>query len=844
MKKNFFKKLSFVLALAMIIATIAPAAGAFAATALHLNSTKKYLHLSPETGYNEFDFNISHASRGSKAAWSSSNEDVAVVDETTGVTTATGVGTATISVDVTAKDGTVTPLTADVVVRDNISTVKVSNAPDKALAVNQAYDLNRSFVTVSGSTTKTSSVTRWTVDKADTASVDNSGVFTATAPGDYKVTALAFQSTANYDEWKISKAAGLVLASAEVTVKVAAGITAVTQVNLVTFKISFDSVMADVAKNLTVFQVIGTTNVNELVKEVKMSADNKSAEVTLFVPFTEKSTYIVKYTGMSEAKFVAATTEVKDVKSLQVKTTAAEISVGKDLEVALLNANGVDIADADLLARVEWKSSNNATYLSGKNLTMFKVGDTTTVTATFHTYDYDGTTGAEVGALTASGVVTCTDQATSSTGLLNAYTLVATGNANFWDCKHTVAAGDGSLQLYVQLKGKEANGWEDKFTDNTAGGHFEFTSSNPDVLIVSETTGAAYPAKEGTAVVVVKYNDVVVGAASIIVTGARKVATVTLDAQSFTLSNDSQVQDVKSVGITVKDQLGADFASYTVDVTVNGRNGVDGGLLTSGLHGSPVRFNGAPAGVPVTKGTYSYTVKITDTTTWASFVKIITVNVVEPSDSAAPATPYYYALESDKSAYDMTVKSDDTSEDVTLSLYGYATNGVRTLRVNIAAGPFTVTVTGPDNTSYTIANAGITAVNTNDAELALITVAGGIVDKEKTGTYLVRATNASGTAVNATYFTVTDNQSKPTVIVNKFYSTETTVLAAINDCFDFSVNGSKIDVASISLVLADGFVAGDNGKTVFVKKVTILETIGGVTISHEVAVNQTINYAR
>ena len=45
MKKNFFKKLSFVLVLAMIVSVIAPAAGAFAATAPKLNATKKYLQL-------------------------------------------------------------------------------------------------------------------------------------------------------------------------------------------------------------------------------------------------------------------------------------------------------------------------------------------------------------------------------------------------------------------------------------------------------------------------------------------------------------------------------------------------------------------------------------------------------------------------------------------------------------------------------------------------------------------------------------------------------------------------------------------------------------------------------
>ena len=92
MKTKFFKKLSFVLAVAMVLSVFAPAAGAFAAGEPKLNSTKKYLHLSGKPGSNEFNFNIKNKVKGWKYFWESADEAVAEVNEKNGVVIATGVG--------------------------------------------------------------------------------------------------------------------------------------------------------------------------------------------------------------------------------------------------------------------------------------------------------------------------------------------------------------------------------------------------------------------------------------------------------------------------------------------------------------------------------------------------------------------------------------------------------------------------------------------------------------------------------------------------------------------------------------------------------------------------------
>ncbi|TAH65773.1 MAG: hypothetical protein EWM47_10825, partial [Anaerolineaceae bacterium] len=167
MKTKFFRKLSFVLVVAMVLSLFVPAAGAFAASSVKLNSTKKYLHLDVEK-LNTYNFNIlSEKGKGWQYFWESDDESVAVVKETNGVTTATGVGKATITLTITDKDGEeVDTATAQVIVRDNIKEVTIKNPVDK-LAVGEEHDYNRSFETVSGSTKKTSAITRWTVDSED-----------------------------------------------------------------------------------------------------------------------------------------------------------------------------------------------------------------------------------------------------------------------------------------------------------------------------------------------------------------------------------------------------------------------------------------------------------------------------------------------------------------------------------------------------------------------------------------------------------------------------------------------------------------------------------------------------
>ncbi len=860
MKKNFFKKLSFVLALAMIVSVLAPAAGAFAAAkAPKLSASTKYLYLGQEDK-NEYDFNIANKQKGWKYLWSSSNEKVADINAKNGFVTAMAAGKSTISVVITDKDGEeIDELTATVVVRDNMKEVTITNLPkDNKLAVDATQDLNRSYVTFAGKKKGSEAKVAWTVTKdgkaTTDATIDGYGKFTAKAAGEYVVEVRAFQSTSKKNAWvsdpvKYASYVTSNVASAKITV--AASMLSAKQTNLVKFDLAFDSAMvqADVVKNLSVSYMLGTTKVKETVKEVTMSTDGKTATVEMFVPFTTGATYVVAYAGMTDVQFVAATTKATDVTELAILTTTAQQSKAQKVEIALYNKDKVNIANKDLLARTEIKSSNTLATVNGRNtdntqnLYMYKVGDTTTLTATFHSYTYDST-GKEIGAVTNTGVITCVEQAKAVIGSMEAYTVVTGGAPNFNDVKHTVFKNESGLQLFVKFKGKDANG-DDKYTTNLStssdygNGTWGYVSSNPNVAYVAGNN--IYAAAEGTTVIVVKYDDVQVAACEITVTGAKKAASLTFDTNAITLSN--KFADNKTVGFTVKDQLGNDYTNYTfkleANVSTNPAALVNSGVAYNGAPGSSVTFTPNA----VAKGTYYYTLTVTDAADTSN--KISTWISVEVKEPAANATVSYYRVEADKASYDMKVTTTDVTEDVVLSLYSYSADGIRLAQVDMSNLTELKITDGKGNEVVNdITTVGLTK-KVSLVTSAPSTMSGApitnLVAKKEVGTWVVSAT--SGTPINAVSFEVKDTQPTVKLTVNKTVSSKTDLVQAINDCFDFTLDNTSVDLAGAHTDYLDDTNTTNTYDQI--KKIYIYQNINGYTIRHEVNMNDVvITYAQ
>ncbi len=856
MKKNFFKKLSFVMALAMIVTALAPAAGVFAAAAPKLNAKKVYIHVAEKT--TEFDFNVANKKTGWKYSWKSSNNDVAEV-ASNGLVTAVGKGTATVSVVIKDKNGEkVDTLKATVVVRDNIKKLTITNAKDK-LAVGGTNDFNRSFVTVSGNSKVTSGITRWEVDKAGATIVANSGLFTATEAGTYTVTARAFQSTAKYNSWLSDKTkyASYVTASATATVKVAASMVKAEQVDLDTVKVTFDSPVTDAATKLSVAQVIGTTEVLSGIKEVKMSADNKVATVDMNANFTEEYVYKVKYPELTDVQFTAAKVDAALVTSIAIKTTTVQEGRGTDVDVALYNKDMVNIANNTLLGRVTLETSATNSSTVGRTLYLYTKGSTTTVKATYHTWNYD-TTGGETGTLTASGVITCVEYADYIADSVKAYTIKDAATPDWVTVSHKVAVGDIGYRLFAKVAGKDYAGTStDKESQNDS--NITFQSSNINVLIIDTNSGMLTPVAAGTASVVVKYGDKIVGAIAVEVAARRSVASVALDTYGITLSSIAAASDTKEVALTVKDNLGdkMDPDDYTFAFSANNSSFPAIATAVAGYgagqdkdHQHKYLFNAANQAA----GTYSYTFKVTDKNTNASFPVTVSVTVKTTTNLAVTK----YKVEVEKTSYDMNLdKNGPRTVDVKFSVFGYSSDDVKVTKIPVQAKatcPATNTAfyveLAKDGSSvaYTTGADGTLAlVDTANIE-ATATTATAITKKDK-GTYILTLKNGLDVQQYTANFVVSDSQVKPVVTPDKTSVALTNtgdILQAIKDAFTVTLDGYDVE-ADIDYAASTIRGTSVNNQWV-IDKLVVREMIGDAVsgdtdyayIKHVIDVNKVI----
>ena len=852
MKTKFFKKLSLVLALAMVLSVFAPVAGAFAAKAPKLNSTNKYLHLGRvDKGQNKFNFNINNKEKGWSYYWESSDERIATVNEKNGVVTAKKAGKAKISVEITDADGEeVDTLVATVTVRDNIKTVKISNPAKDPLKVGEAYDFNRSYVTEANKTSGSQSVTRWRVEP-EGAEIDDKGVFVASKAGEYTVTAYSFQSKARYNAWAKDPVAnaGEVLDSDSTTVVVAGSMLDPKQVSLDTVKVLFDSAMTDIEKNLSIHQLVGETKVKQLIKKVAVADDKKSADVTLYVPFSTGAKYVVDYTGLDSVRFDAATTNIEDVAAIEITTSQAELNTSTEVKFRLLNADNVDITTPSLAARVSLKSDNAVgTFFDGKNITIFNKDTMAKITATFHTGKYDQV-GNEIGARTHTAVVVGVDKPTTNITGLNAWTMVNNNDPKFDDVKQQIAVGDGDFRLFVEFKTLTGSD-EKKINSKDEFSKFDFTTSDKNILIVDQM-GNLYPVAEGDVIVVVSYGNAgsrtTIGAIPIHVSAKRSVGTYTLSKYNVTLTNSVGISQTDTVKINLKDQLGADYPYSDIEVKkLTGPTQPEGisEVTTTGYQGKPANGEIVFSGAGRAAGEYAFQVTV------EGKVAVVSVTVLDGTGTVS-----YNQLSLGATSVDVKADKDNKgNKDISIEIIGYNNKGVKATSQALAGGNFKIEVEAPWN--YDLGGFDTT---TKKYALAKGT-SGSAVVKAPTGNYKVTAyelkdhdgkaeTPEIWVAFDVQYFTVTDSQTKPVLaeVKNRLFtqtiaqgaivdnSTDGLLIQAVKDCFKFTLNGTE----TTAIQSVDAFGTADEFS---VKAVTIRETIeGGAYIDHKINVGYTIS---
>ena len=161
--KNFFKKLSFVMALALVLTSLAPAGAAQAASAMVMNVSEKILYIT-ENAKNtpdNYDFYIKNKPEDWRSTldfeWESSDETVATV-ENGGITQAHSVGVTTISCTITDSETgeEVAFATCELTVKGIADRIEIINAPEDGIVGigENVIDLNRAMYDEAGEAVK------------------------------------------------------------------------------------------------------------------------------------------------------------------------------------------------------------------------------------------------------------------------------------------------------------------------------------------------------------------------------------------------------------------------------------------------------------------------------------------------------------------------------------------------------------------------------------------------------------------------------------------------------------------------------------------------------------------
>lgn len=800
MKKNFLKKkLVSGLALALVIASLAPAGfSASAATATKI--VKKGGAAAPTVLYvgdKGTDYNLSNEYKTNTYNWKISNSKLATINAKTGVVTPKAPGTVTIRV--TARNAKTNKwlkdFTQKVYIKQRVESVDIASE-DFTLGTGEVKDLNA----VKNPKTSTD-VLVYASNDEKVATVDaKTGVVTGVAPGEATITVYAKGLASSPITSKYNR-------TDSVKVTVAVGITAVKQTTTNKLQLTFN---ADVAKTLTVKDLAisnAVTNANQAIKAVSFSEDGKTVTVETYLNYTDAAEYKVVFAE----KAISFKASVGKVAAIKLLTNTVDFATATEIKYALYDANGVDVTAVSEAYRVVLDVDTTQGYTeAGNKLTLFAVGNTAKVKATYHTYEYvdnkEVTFSDEV-------VITAVDPKVTTVGNYEKFTVTKDATPDWTKAANTtLAVYDSGYKIFV--KAKDSNG------NDVALSSITYESSNKDYLIVS-STGVLTPVKEGTVYVIAS-----VGKTSwtlpVTVTAKREASTINVEDNklSVTISNTTQITDFADVKAIVKDQYGSDMG--LTGVTVAPANVNDTRVYpVATASGASVKFESTAA---LLKGSYTFILTLGGKTI------PVTVNVVQP-DATLVST---YQLIQNTTTVDTVIKSTTVASDKDV-----------TFRVGEYKGGVLYDYASITSISITNSNGAEVA---NTATFSAITVSGGAVTKVATGTYKATVVAAGKTLYG--HITVTDTQAGATFALDQLTSstTGTTIRTAIDECFTIKdANGVVITLGNIASVtyrstatIANIDTAVASGTSVFIEKVVVNTSVGGFTVPVELTIGRSV----
>ena len=517
-----------------------------------------------------------------------------------------------------------------------------------------------------------------------------------------------------------------------------------------------------------------TTNVVYPVSKVSVdSKDATKVTLTLFSELNDAANYDVTLDGTTKS-FKAS-----EGKVASIALDNATIPYATETEVKLVSkdANGVVLkelkttdADAHYTFTIDTKGNG---YTNGSKLYLNKVNDTAEATIEYKTGKYDQNGKAEGNIGPNKVTITAVDQAVVNGFDVRIDKATTTKFDKAKDSKK-LAVKDPT-QYAAFLKIKDANGNEIKDYNN-----YKVESSDKATLMLGASTLDSKHSvnvtavKAGTAYILIKKDNKIVGSVAVEIVAERTVATLELDSYNVTLSK--QLKNTKTVTATVKDQYGDDIAAnlsvecLSTDVSNLSTSAVAGSTYYT-INGKKVTFNSEN----VAAGNYVYKISYKNSDNKEVVAKTVSVAVKD----AKTTVPDAWRIDVDNNNFDLKVDKDTTADkNIAIQVVGmkdgidvkYET--IKSISVKDAKGNAVVTTTS----GSAVLVKAITTATSGSAIVA---------DKKlATGTYSVKATitNNEGKDIElSTTFTVKDTQDKASVDVKDNTVAGATVADAVKN---------------------------------------------------------------
>ena len=754
--KSSKKVLAFALAAAMVV-TAVPATNAQAASTAKLSATKATVY---SEGYKTVTVKTPKSWKSVKVTATSSKKSVATVKKTAAKKIkVTGVkpGTAKVTVKVTYKTSTkksAKAKTKKLTYTLKVAKVGVALSGDSVVAIGSTTKLTN--------TKKNSSRAKITYTSSDDsiATVAADGTVTGVKAGKVTITA---KITVGKDSATTTK-----------DVEVKNYVLSTVAQNKLT---ELTATVAGNTKNLktTDFTVKNTTS-NVVYPVSKVSVDSKDATkvtLTLFSELSDGANYDVTLDGTTKS-FKAS-----DGKVASIALDNATIPYATETEVKLVSkdANGVVLkelkttdADAHYTFTIDTKGNG---YTNGSKLYLNKVNDTAEATIEYKTGKYDQNGKAEGNIGPNKVTITAVDQAVVNGFDVRIDKATTTKFDKAKDSKK-LAVKDPT-QYAAFLKIKDANGNEIKDYNK-----YTVESSDKATLMLGASTLDSKHSvnvtavKAGTAYILIKKDNKIVGSVAVEIVAERTVATLELDSYNVTLSK--QLKNTKTVTATVKDQYGDDIAAnlsvecLSTDVSNLSTSAVAGSTYYT-INGKKVTFNSEN----VAAGNYVYKISYKNSDNKEVVAKTVSVAVKD----AKTTVPDAWRIDVDNNNFDLKVDKDTTADkNIAIQVVGmkdgidvkYET--IKSISVKDAKGNAVVTTTS----GSAVLVKAITTATSGSAIVA---------DKKlATGTYSVKATitNNEGKDIElSTTFTVKDTQDKASVDVKDNTVAGATVADAVKN---------------------------------------------------------------